>query len=57
MSPLGLCALVVDAMKKDDIWFATSDQSVGEAGDLARLFKRCKRWMDLCVAKESPKDQ
>jgi hypothetical protein len=57
MSPLGLCALVVDAMKQDDIWFATSDESVGEAGDFARLWKRFQRWMDLCVAKESPKDQ
>jgi hypothetical protein len=54
MSPLGLCALVVDAMKKDDIWFATSDESVGEAGDFARLWKR---WIDIFVAKESPKDQ
>jgi hypothetical protein len=53
MSPLGLCTLAVDAMKQDDIWFATSDISVGEGDDFAWLFER---WIDG-VAKESPKDE
>jgi hypothetical protein len=46
--------MVVDAMKQDDIWFATSDESVGEAGDFARLWKT---WIEFQVAEESPKDQ
>jgi hypothetical protein len=54
MGPLGLCTLAVDAMKQDDIWFATSDISVGEGNDFAWLLERS---IDIHVAKESPKDE